>query len=721
MEWEKLLPYVPPAVVILTVCGLSIWYYISYYRTGRALDSSLRALVTQLAAIAKEPSARRKASLDALFRGNELEHCWTEYAETLHDQFEIVQGERKVVRTRSTTASAHFFSAQSVVEGKLGSEFFKHLPGILTGIGIVGTFLGLIIGLYHFDPSDPLKVNESVARLLKDVLYAFIGSSFAIALSIVVTLSEKKKLNTCYKQLDVLTEKLDSLFEGGVGEEYLAELVRSSNESSVQTRQLKDSLVTDLREMLQNLVETQVRESIKLGETLSDAYQTSGKEMASSISGAIQDTLKAPLESIANAVQTASGDQSNQVQSLLQDVLVAFMSKLESTFGQQFNGLHEMMGQSVTAMQTMQQGFASLIQDLRSAGESSSQQQASLISQLLADMQSGQRVMQSSMNEMIANLQTSIAKIGHEGADAGSRMAEQLERLFAESEQRQRAMAESLNDFIKNMQQGMGQSQEETLAKMADAVGVLGSQLDNLFKQMEQGRQEMDAVATITQTRFVETSKEVVGQLDQQVQQLLKTVLEQSQAAKDTIQQLGQHTEQHLKDMQIGADKMAAAASRFETAGDSVASAAQSTTTAMTAMQGAGMEIAGASRELGTIVADYRANREALAKTLSDIERIINSAQSEADVRASFIKDLKEQGEKLKKINEDSQEYLRSMSQTLGDGFKEFTQGIDRSLQITMGSLDTEMNKAVLALAGGVENVKESIDDLGDVLERVRR
>lgn len=721
MDWEKLLPYVPPAIVILAVSGLSIWYYVSYYRTGKALDSSLRSLVAQLAAIAKEPSAKRKASLDGLFRGNELEHCWTEYAETLHDQFEVVQGERKVVRTRSTTASAHFFSAQSVVEGKLGSEFFKHLPGILTGIGIVGTFLGLIIGLYHFDPSDPLKVNDSVARLLKDVLYAFIGSSFAIVMSIVVTLSEKKKLNTCYQLLDGLTEKIDGLFEGGVGEEYLAELVRSSNESSVQTRQLKDSLVTDLREMLQNLVDTQVRESLKLGETLKDAYQASGKEMATSISDAIQDTLKAPLENIANAVQTASGDQSHQVQSLLQDVLVAFMAKLESTFGQQFNGLHEMMGQSVNAMQSMQQGFASLIQDLRNAGESSSQQHATLISQLLTDMQSGQKAMQNGMNEMLANLQTSIAQIGNEGADAGSRMAEQLERLFAESEKRQRAMAESLSEFIRTMQQGMGQSQEETLAKMADAVGVLGGQLDKMFAQMEQGRQQMDAAAQITQTRLVETSQAVVGQLDQQVQQLLNTVLEQSKSAKDTIQQLGTQTEQHLKSMQLGADKMAAAADRFETAGDSVASAAQSTTTAMAAMQGAGVEIAGASRELGTIVADYRANREALAKTLSDIERIINAAQSEADVRAGFIRDIKEQGEKLKQINADSQEYLRSISQALGEGFKEFTQGVDRSLQVTMGSLDAELNKAVLALSGGVENVKESIDDLGDALERVRR
>ncbi|MDP2227485.1 MAG: type I Zorya anti-phage system protein ZorA1 [Moraxellaceae bacterium] len=721
MDWEAVLPLMPPAGVITFVIGLSIWYYRSYYRSGRALDNRLRQIADALDSINKEPSPKRKGLLDAVFEGDDLEHCWKEYAETLHDQYDVVNGERKVARTRSTVASAYFFSAQSVVEGRLGSEFFKHLPGILTGIGIIGTFLGLIIGLYHFDPSDPLKVNESVARLLKDVFYAFIGSSVAITASILVTLSEKKKLNTCYQQLDKVTERIDQLVEGGVGEEYLADLVRSSNESSVQTRQLKDSLVTDLREMLQNLVDTQVQENIKLGQTLKEAYQASGKEMAETIGGAIENSLKEPLETIASAVQTASGEQGSQVQSLLQDVMVAFMSKLESTFGQQFNGLHEMMGQSVNAMQSMQQGFASLIQDMRTAAESSSQQSATMMTQLLTDMQAGQRAMQTGMSEMLASLQSSIASIGHQGAEAGSRMAEQLERLFAESEARQRQVSESLNDFIKAMQSGMGKSQEDTLAKMADAVTALGDQLDQMFKRMEAGRSEMDSAAQNTQARLIETSQVAVGQLDQQVQKLLETVVEQNQSAKQTIQDLSRQTDQHLREMQTGADKMKAAAERFETAGTSVSAAAEATGSAMVVMNEASTAVAGASRELGVIVSDYRNNREAMAKTLMEIEKIINGAQSEASIRADFLKDLKGQSDKLQLLNQEIKDYLNSVSDVLGKGFGEFTTGMNQSLQKTMGSLDAEMSPAVVGLAGGVESVKESLDDLSDILDRVRR
>ena len=36
----------------------------------------------------------------------------------------------------------------------LRADFFKHLPGILSGIGIIGTFVGLLSGLKGFKISE---------------------------------------------------------------------------------------------------------------------------------------------------------------------------------------------------------------------------------------------------------------------------------------------------------------------------------------------------------------------------------------------------------------------------------------------------------------------------------------------------------------------------------------------------------------------------------------
>ncbi len=710
-----------PIVVISLVGGLCIWYWIRYYRRSTALGLQLSSLIEAIKSVQQLPKAKRRAELNRIFTDHPLQHAWQEFAETLHDQYELKDGEQHLKCSRATAGAAHFFSAQSVVETPLSVDFFKHLPGILTGIGIVGTFWGLMTGLRHFNPGSPEQVNASVDQLLKDVMFAFVGSGASIAASIGVTWSEKLRLARCYKLLEELTESIDALFDSGVGEEYLADLVKSSNESSVQTRLLKDSLVTDLREMLQNLVDSQVRENLKLAESLSGSYRESGQLLAEQVSGAIENSLKSPLEAIAGAVQTASGDQSNQVQSLLQDVLVAFMNKLETTFGQQFSGMHQMLGDSVAAMQSMQQGFNALVSDMRSASEASSENSAKLIAQMLADMQAGQNNMQAAMNEMLANLQSSISRIGSESEGAGERMAQQLERLFADSEARQAAMADSLQTFVEAIKQNVGQGQQETMAKIAGSVEVLGEQLGGLFKQMEHNREQMDLASRSAQNELHQGTREMVGGLEKQVEQLLNHVAEQNTTLQNTLQQIGEQTQRHLQSMEQGADKMRQAADRFDVAGQSVTKASEASAGTMQAMQNTSTALVGASHELGSVVADYRNNRDALDKTLTVIQGVVAGAQAEAMGRSQYLLDLKQQGERLQALNREMNDYLNQISDVLGKGFNEFSDGMGRSLQKTLGALDVELHKAVTNLAGGVDDVRESLDNFSDIMERVQR
>ena len=86
------------------------------------------------------PMTRRSAAGD-VFESSSFAHHWSEFQETLHDQYADGDGERTLERTRATASASHFFSAQSVVDTPLHTEYFRHLPGILTGLGIIGTFL----------------------------------------------------------------------------------------------------------------------------------------------------------------------------------------------------------------------------------------------------------------------------------------------------------------------------------------------------------------------------------------------------------------------------------------------------------------------------------------------------------------------------------------------------------------------------------------------------
>ncbi len=714
-------PFIVPVSVISIVILLFTLFITRYLSKSLVIVGRLKKLTVKLVELKDLTVSEQLEQLERIFNAHKLEHAWKEYSETLHKQYQTKDGEKELQQIRSTATSAVFFTQQYAVDTPMGTEFYKHLPGILTGVGIIGTFFGLMIGLHHFDPSTPEQVASSVDALLKDVLYAFLGSFVAIFVSIVVTILEKYSLAVSYKQLEKLTEVLDSLFDSGVGEEYLAELVKASNESATQARQLKDSLVTDLKDMLQNLVDSQVRENIKLAETLSATYQQSGQMMADQVSGAIQNSLQSPLEAIAGAVQTVSGDQSGQVQTLLQDVLTAFMSKLDSTFGQQFNGLHEMMGKSVMAMESMQTSFGSLIQDMRMASEDTQQNSSAMVSQLLKDMQSGQNAMQAGMNDLLSKLHESISKIGEQGEDAGQRMATQLEKMFAENEVKQRLMAESLDAFVDSMKTSVGVGQQEMMEKIASTVDVLGQQLDSVFKQMETGQQQLDQAARTSQAELHQGTRELVNGLDEQVKLLLNVVSSQQTSTQSSIEALGRQTEVNLKEMQSGAEKMKDAADRFVVAGHSVSGAAESAGNMLGEMQGLNREIVVATNELASIVADYRNNRETVGKSVSILEGLISNTQVEMSHRTQFLNDIKQHSERLQTYNREVREYLEHISNVLGKGFNEFTDSVDKSLRKTLGSLDIELDKAVTSLAGGVENVRESIEDLSDVLSAVRK
>ena len=713
-------PYMVPATVIGLVSFAFLCFIFFYFFRAVKIINGLKKYTQSINGIENNEPGNQLQHLQSLFVQPELKHAWNEFEESLHSQYELEDGEEKIVRIRATAPSASFFSEQQLVDIPLNTEFFKHLPGILTGVGIIGTFYGLMIGLNHFDPSTPEQVSSSVNNLLRDVLYAFLGSAFAITFSILITWLEKFCLAKCYKYLEKFTAALDALYDSGVGEEYLASLVKSSNESATQARHLKESLVTDLRDMLLHLANSQKVENERLATTLSTTYRETGQQFAEQVSGAIENSLKSPLDKIAGAVQTASGDQSGMVQNMLQDVLTAFMAKLDTTFGQQFTNLNEMMGQTVGAIQTMQTGFGALLQDMRQVSDDSRQGSAQLIEQLLSEMKSGQQAMQAGMNDMLTSLQTSVAKIGAEGEGAGERMARQLEKMFADSEAREKAQAEHMTAFIEAIQNSVQQGQSATMEKMAASVESLGEQLGSLFGQIDKGQQQISANQQANQQSLHEQTQRVMSEVDDQIKQLVETVASQHQGTTETLRLLAEQTNRQIQDMHTGADKMRLAAESFEHAGDRVSEANHLTADVLNKAQSAGSSLSLATSELTSVVADYRNNREAVSKSIAMLELLAANTQSEQTTRTHFIADLKQHGERLQSYNREAQAFMENVSDVLGKGFEDFSEGVSRSLDKTLGKLDVEMAKASTLLAGSVEQIGESVSELDDVLSRVR-
>jgi hypothetical protein len=156
----------------------------------------------------------------------QLSRLWAEYSDALDKRNELPDPvSSRARRWRASALAETFFSDYALVDSPLRSDFYKHVPGILTGLGIIGTFSGLINGLIHFDVSDPATTQAQLSLLVQTVGQAFFVSALAIALAMLFTWMEKALLSARYSQVETLQHLIDSLFEAGSGQESLERLV----------------------------------------------------------------------------------------------------------------------------------------------------------------------------------------------------------------------------------------------------------------------------------------------------------------------------------------------------------------------------------------------------------------------------------------------------------------------------------------------------------------
>ena len=98
--------------------------------------------------------------------------------------------------TKKTDDFAESYFNQTLVQKQINVEFWKSIPGMFVGLGILGTFVGLTLGISDFNFSSSDKILVSIETLIGGIKTAFLTSLHGISLSIIFGYSEKILFNT---------------------------------------------------------------------------------------------------------------------------------------------------------------------------------------------------------------------------------------------------------------------------------------------------------------------------------------------------------------------------------------------------------------------------------------------------------------------------------------------------------------------------------------------
>jgi hypothetical protein len=634
------------AALALLVVGFLVWFLVPAVRHWfllRSIQRNLRGLR------GKNPDALKKIfAVDG-----RLAHLWSQYQETLHEQTEDRDGQAKVVAVRSTVPAEAYFNSQYVVDSRLRTEFFRHLPGIFTGVGIIGTFSGLIRGLRQFQTSigSSLQVTNALPPLLHEVSTAFLVSAAAITSAMLVTLVEKLLISSLYRRTEEIAHDIDARFNAGTGEEYLSRIVHASEDSASQSKILKDALVNDLRDLLREVTSTQIK-----------ASKEDNLVLASSISGSITESLTQPMRDIAGTVKAASGDQSATASRMLQDVLASFSQRLNDLFGGQISGINE----------------------------------------LNRDTAQGMRDVVQTLNVLVTNIESASAKSGDVMAQ---RMADAVEKM----ERRQESINSQTTSFVEQLRQLVSASQTETSQKMQEALAALAEQVGGMVASLKTGNEQSLESSRRREESMTDRATLAVTTMTGSVDGAVTEMTAASTRMQNAVATIAQVATSALDKMNYGADTLNTASSSFARAGDRVTSAmGQAATVAgkLTELTGAMTTSASALQQAA---GDYRAQRDAVSSLVTDLRLIVESAKREASLTTDVLARIESATGKLATAQVQADHYLDSVSQVLGEAHQSFAEATVKTLDRANTEFHSKLTSAVHLLSSSIQELETTI------------
>ena len=755
------------------IFGLILFFIFKFLVPSYQLKGNLDQTIAAIKRLKTSTGKGQAINIDLI--GNEimtaqkLGHCWSEFAETLHPQTAPDDlGQERVVRWRSTVPAEVFFNVETLIAVELRTEYFKHQPGILTGIGIIGTFAGLLRGLSTFSvSSDPETVRLSLDTLIHGVVEAFTVSASAITLAMITTFLEKIIITRRIKQLEDLCQLLDSLFEGGAGEEYLARLVKSGESSATQTAQLKDALVSDLKEMLAEMTRQQTEAIAASFSENSRAQIVTTEQSGDRIAQAISDSLSEPLQRIAAAVNTTTDTNGQVVTRALNEALVTFSHKMEDMFGGQMGNINQLLQQTTTAMQSTVARFDQLSDNLSDAGKNAADVMSERLSTALESMEARQLTLNNTMTEFVSQLRDTVQSSQSETnsqlqktlvliGDQVAAMTDQLQKqaqAAADTHENQQthlqqnasALAQELAAKVQTSMSSMQQQlasmmevikeqsaqaslsnieQQKTLTQHTQAtVGVLSDRVESTLANLDQNltgmldlisKQAVDTAQShqTTQQQLAEQANRLVEQLSQQVQAMTTQTNNAVASMQASVTSMRDVTKDNTQRMENSAGTLSLAADNFSKAGNSVAAVIQQTSTVTDKMATTSVALNVAATTVQTALADYSSAGKAMSQMVEELKATVEIAKKDASVSQSLVNQLKQSAEHLLQAQSSVDGIFKEVCDELSNAHEVFANNVVKGLKSSNTAYQKELKDAV-------DYLKTAIEELGEVAEKI--
>lgn len=673
------------------IFGLSLYFLFVHYRRFRTRLRALRSLLEgqskETLALSRRETMQKAQGLDAPNVGM----LWREFDESL-----VLSSDQK--HLFNTLDAEHFFNARTLAPGLTASRLLAAAPSFLVAIGVLGTFVGLTVGLEGLvGTSDEIEsLKGGINKLISGAAVAFMTSVWGVFFSLLLNFVEKMFERSALGQIQQLQHDIDFLYPRIPAEQSLVHIAEYGKESKEALQELHERIGDRLQETLNGMSEAmQTALTDALNNIMAPAIQT----LVSTTSQQSTQVLEKLVGNFMDGMTSVGREQGLQMQQAAADVNAA-VSGMSERLNQLFSSLSEQQGRQMEVAQQQSAAFETQLQRISGSAE---ERQAQM-EQRFAELMSG----------LTNQLQTQLGT-------AQQRDEERqvlFERLLGQASSSQTAMLEQFSNSTREQMQAMaeaGNERHSNLEKVFSRLMMnLNTQLDSQMgaaEQREQARQQrfqeqLDQVSTHQQELLSGLASAV-----QATQQQSRLMADQHQQLLGQLKQVSDATAQSSKHLDSSANQLGLLSANLRQAADTLGQRLEAVTH--------GVEKAGQQNaELAAQLQSQAATLAQLQATLLEGAQRFEQAAGEArngfgemkSAQQEFLSGVRHEftalGEKLREqveaVEKQAEEWLRSYA---GEVRMQIDDRMNKWNEVSLSYAD-QMHRTVQAMSSILDELE---------------
>lgn len=482
-------------------------FFIAYFWCcGRKVDNfskSVQSLITKLKEYDDKAYSYKYEEISQTIYNNEYaKDSWAEYSKTL------VPYECRIEDDATVNAKVIMYSTQAVSDyftvGSLAKDvnvgFWQNLGSIFTGLGILGTFIGLTYGLSspELASNDVETLKIGIRQLLAGVGTAFITSLCGVAAAIVFNIFHNGKMNKLNTTTNELVGFLEKMYGRKVAEAWLVDIVRSSEE---QTNAIKN-LSSDF--------------AAKFGETMQQGMDSSFNKFIESLEPLFED-LREGIEKMSEGGVKAVGETINAGVGTELQGFAKSISEIQSSLSANMQHSQELADATNTKFSKLVEDFADKItESSKAAVDSQNKQMADTMEKMksiMEDMQATtletsqkfQQSIDSTINSQKDSLNDTCLQIKEVLENVNKNIKTAVDKMIEASTVANAALVKSVEALDKKTQIIAGTFEAKAqgqAALMDEASGNMKKNLEAAVDKMETMLDHHDKVMSKTYEKF---------------------------------------------------------------------------------------------------------------------------------------------------------------------------------------------------------------------------